>query len=136
MKSLLYDMISYTYQCSGPSRAGEQIPLLAELSMTCQAKQLIPHARFANEYHGTKQNRIWKHDRVIVAQDLKATAYYVPRRCRQCQEIIIYDEREIPHCPECGKIYGDPPPKRSDPQRLARFKMLKAAKASRVIFKA
>jgi hypothetical protein len=79
---------------ANPCRAGEQIPLLAELSMTCQAKQLISHARFANEYHGTKKNRIWKHDRIIVAQDQKATAYYLPRRCRQCQEIIVYNTRD------------------------------------------
>lgn len=30
-----------------------------------------------------------------------------PRRCHDCGQIVVYDEREIPHCFQCGLIFGE-----------------------------
>lgn len=84
----------------------------------------------------SKTNRIWRHDLVVLIDPADSTpvAYYVPRRCPDCHETILYDERENPYCPKCGLIFGE---KARDPEvieqktRIDRYRLLKSWKRAR-----
>jgi len=104
--------------------------------MTSRAKLLNVPGRPAREHHGTKAKRIWRHDKVVVATENEAEVYYVPRRCKRCHEIIVFDDlEEVPCCPACGDVFGESRIRSQlDLLRLAEFKRLKAAKRGRVIF--
>jgi hypothetical protein len=80
------------------------VSLWRTLSMQLEALK-VPGSKLASEHHGGKAGRFWGHTMVVSEQEIS----FQPKKCKRCQEAIIFTEQEEPHCPVCGAIKGRRP---------------------------
>jgi len=91
-----------------------------------------PGTRLASEYHGGKTGRFWGFEKIV----LKDITIFRPRMCKKCnQEAVIFDEQDVPFCPNCGTVPLRSQAKMRSRQDIERYRRLKAQKSGRIIYK-
>ena len=90
-----------------------------------------PGTRLASEHHGGKAGRFWDFEKVV----LEDITIFRPRMCKSCKhEAVVFDVREVPHCPSCGIEPLRSEPKRRSRQDIERYRRLKEQKRGRIIY--